>query len=765
MNHLSIFPTPLEQLRVIAQYFDLTIPNKKALDDKAHDKNMRLELMWSYINDTWYKPLKTLLPDELAESMNRHFCRYISHYLKMVGDVDVSGVSRKELMDILIKYFFPADIYLFLMDGIPSQYQFPDVIQLFNYERKSVETVLNWLKDDPTWYEYLSQLDKKEDKDRIERWRRGEYLPSFQAIKLLSKEKTHDWVKIKFWLLIARALDDIRHNGVKDVFNCLNFISYIERDLGSRFVPDALDMLTNKALYEIRQESHHLIMFQLDSYKNLCNLLSNSLQEKSEKVKDDAFRELNVARSIAESINRLEYETYIWDKMEARWHLFAGNLEKAIELYKKSFEQGLFCAGSNLKFIIQEAIVTTAYFEKSTGNSQRKLLAHLKNAMVMFSYEMPSFEQPTEKLNHKETVADWEVNMWANEFHRFFPRNSYFPNVDYPYLESSTHGYVTFEEVAQTKPDYKKPNKMINWQGKRMPQLVLHVLLHDERHEDYGNRLEYVQMLLANKADVNQLSSSNESALLLALEHMDLDETKASQDRRLFDLIKQYPHKKETVNAKTAKLEKYPLMQAVLTGRPDVVKTILEMGADADQVNYANTTPLYCCLTMMGKLSRGELKSKEIFKQVRDKSIYSEIQQEANRRYHAAYHGTGSGAVYFQNRMQLKNDEHNRLYNMMIDAMFQIQFENYAKYTSLEKLQEIVELLLKNGADPNYPHNLNGMNGYTPLMMAVEINNPVVFELLKQYGGDISLCGKTRNGYRFSCHDVKRKWKSDKIHL
>lgn len=764
MNHLPIFPTPLEQLRVITQYFDLPIPNKKALDDKVHDKNIRLELMWSYISETWYEPLKTLLSEELVETMNHHFCRYISNYLKIVGNRDVSGISRNELMDILIKYFFPKEVYSFLMNKIPEQYQFPDVTQLFNYKNKSVATVLNWLENDSTWQEYLSQLDTKEDKDKIERWRRGEYLPSFQAIKLLSKEKTHDWVKIKFWLLIARALDEVRKAEYDNVFHCLNLHIHVNQsDIN---IAHRLNIALDKAITDIQQKNNNLPHLKTNTFSNLYFNLLSLEKSKNNKMKDKALKELNFVRSVAKSENRLEYEVYMWDKLEARWHLFAGNLEKAVELYRKSFEQGLFCAGSNLKSIIHEAAVTTAYFEKSTGNSQRKLLAHLKNAMVMFSYEMPSFEQPSEKLNHKETVADWEVNMWANEFHRFFPRNTYFPNVDYPYLDSQMNGLITFEELAELKPDYKNPNKKINFQSKKMPQIALFTLLHDERNEDLGNRIDIVEQLLLNGADVNQLSSYNESALLIALEKMDLKAIMpiASQDKRLFDLIVQYPHTKETINAKTAKLEKYPLMQAVLTGRPDVVKTIVQMGADVDQINHTNTTPLYQCLTMMCELHKGKLETEEMLNNYLDINFHSEIQQESFRRHHAASSGLGLGAFYSQNKPDFKKKKYQHIWKRLMDTIVKSLFKNYTEYTSMDKLQEIAKILLEAGADPNYPHKGNGMNGYTPLMMAIESNNPVVFELMKQYGGDTSLCVHTPMGLT-SCHDIKMRWKSDKIHL
>ena len=83
-----------------------------------------------------------------------------------------------------------------------------------------------------------------------------------------------------------------------------------------------------------------------------------------------------------------------------------------------------------------------------------------------------------------------------------------------------------------------------------------------------------------------------------------------------------------------------------------------------------------------------------------------------------------------------------------------------------DSLYEIAKLLLENGADPNYGHNINGLIGNTPLMMAIENKAFDMLKLLIEYGGDPTLIGrgKTSIDYpQFNCWDVAEFYKADEI--
>lgn len=213
MNSLPTLPTPLEQLRTFAQCLDLPIGNKKALDDKVYDKNVRMELINSMITNVVSDNLKSMLPIKLGGGISDYFFNYINHYLKKcVGVVSFDGISRDELLPILTKYAFSTNTVIFLTNELPEEYQFDNLKELFCYDKKSVNVILNWLDDNQEWQSYLSTLKTKEEKDKIERWRRGEYLLSFQAIKLLSNQKkTKNGKKSNFgcwWLVLWMKLEN-----------------------------------------------------------------------------------------------------------------------------------------------------------------------------------------------------------------------------------------------------------------------------------------------------------------------------------------------------------------------------------------------------------------------------------------------------------------------------------------------------------------------------------------------------------------------------
>jgi ankyrin repeat protein len=56
--------------------------------------------------------------------------------------------------------------------------------------------------------------------------------------------------------------------------------------------------------------------------------------------------------------------------------------------------------------------------------------------------------------------------------------------------------------------------------------------------------------------------------------------------------------------------------------------------------------------------------------------------------------------------------------------------DQYMKVCTKEKMFKIADMLLRWGADPNFRHDINGLKGYTPLMLAAEKNNLELFKLM-----------------------------------
>lgn len=759
-NTSSAFPTVLEQLRNLASFFDLPIKkSKKELDELVYNKTIHPKKQQRFINDVWQEPINKLLPE-----IGKYFTliEHFSDYQSMVAHISVDGLNRDELIPILAKYYFAPAAYWFIAFRLPEYYRFPDISDLLTLDKYSVETVFNWLEQDPVWQEYITSLDK-DGKDKLNRWKRCEFLYSYQEIiRLGNKTNKMVWEKIKCWLLIARTLDAIRRNETAANFflglQQSHQFCQIEKRNKALFSASA-SLLQQEIVYRQQIANKEFAKKTAQSYAELRMIHLSQNKPKSAESKETAWRELTISRAVSEHFNRQESIKYHWDWLEARWHLLSGNLEKAVEKYTQAFDGALFRAGKDLEEIIQEALVAAAFLEIQHKKTQRKLLAHLKNAAVMFGYELAAVHTETEKMNHKEVVAEWEVDLWARAFGLVFPQQGWFEGTDYSVLHSRLVDLSVFE-YTKIKPDYKNPNKVISIKGaKRMPQLVYFSMLWscaNNAPSHYGNPDEIfsiIQKLLNSGADVNKLSSLNESALLFALENLNLLELPCvKQNRKLFDLLVKYPHSRQTINTQTSKKQKYPLRLAVESGRADVVQQILEMGAEVDLVNFEKITPLYFCIGMLSKFNAH--KAKELLQKVDLNNI---LQQEWFRRH-------SEKTFYTLQSAYSTDDKNNRLLELVTDTSLKVIEAQLNCYSSIKSLQQIVQLLLNAGANPNEPHNLSLIKGYTPLMLAIEGNYAEIFEMMVKAGGDTSLTFLF-DGQKKSCADIKEHWGSEDILL
>lgn len=354
-------------------------------------------------------------------------------------------------------------------------------------------------------------------------------------------------------------------------------------------------------------------------------------------------------------------------------------------------------------------------------NQDRPFLKMMKNYGILFNLfgkPIKPIESSTDRIppvnkysrTMETIVEDWEVKQWANNFFKIFPSKflkniesieQYHTNVDLP---------IFIEQGKEPKEPIKPYKKNFQLDTKIFPQLAWFT---------YTGNINAVKTLLESNVNVNSLTSSSESALLFAIEAMvPLNRPyKPEIGKELFDLISQYPHDKKTINTPTDQQKITCLGQAVWTGNPEIVEKIIKMGAEIDALMSTDRkTALYRVVQYCNGLSQ----------KLGEKLKYTPETIDGIRRGNEFFRGMTNDQVirvWFATQQNPLIQASEERYQKHINEL-------YKKVCTKEKMLKIADVLLRWGADPNLPHDINGIKGYTPLMFAAEKNNLELFKLM-----------------------------------
>ena len=364
-------------------------------------------------------------------------------------------------------------------------------------------------------------------------------------------------------------------------------------------------------------------------------------------------------------------------------------------------------------------------------------LKRLKNMGMLFG----RFDEPIDAQNSKASkkyktpeVEDWEVVQWARDFERYFPESLFFDGVQ-PVKSGTTlnHGMISFEpeDYERQLKHWRDPIKQLkNIGGKQVTALIYFTAM---------GKVEEVEALIKMGADVNILSSSNDSALLIALQRTKLPEC-GPPDLRLFELISSVEHTSETLNMPTDKRKHTILGFAVDTQIPYVVDKVLSMGVTPDmRCDVDQITPLYKVINSHASLSSFGGVERML------KNPTPELLDSIRR--HAPWLAGIDNFTAEQNISRLFQNPRYMDIGRELLGFLPPQMDKYS-------LMAIIESLLDHGADPNHLHNLNGWRGFTPLMLAAELNLPEVVKLLCAKGASSSLKASAPDGRKVDALDV-----------
>ncbi len=554
---------PAEVVRAIARAID-SKNDSESLDNKCHDLYLSKNELDQLINIHIHKVIERVeLKKSVENELKALVAQMFDDYLKIVATYNLSERNRDDIGPWIIEAFFcPHLINIVSFLGVRTKpFQKSDYIELMTDTSTSLELAFKIVEERVKgWSAFYASLSKG-DKDKITAWRRGADLPS--RTSLMSIFNTQNAPKnVLVFLLTARAIEYFKRSHESDIFN-----QYIEQ-------PRSLDssmVMFEEAIFALETRDTDYV---------------HRLFEKN----DDKFRN---------SISAIIMELLAYSVAS-----FAKNdLEQAKKRFIDAFDLSLYRSGHICEKVIEVGFVIASWQE----TPDMTLISKLKSVQNLYGYTLPTIVTEDTKRKKENLVEDWEINMWRSNAQRVF--NEFKVELPEKYQVSSAilPIHLNAKELAL---DLKKPNKKVklndnsklhrdkNKKKQVTTQLIWNTLLED---------LNAVNKLLQAGADINILSDNNESALLIALQYMNLTEPHEPDDS-FYQALKGLEYTPKTINAVTAKKHLFPLLSAVQTGRPDVVEHIVNLGADVNQKGGgSHLDALTMCISLIGTIKNSKL--------------------------------------------------------------------------------------------------------------------------------------------------------------
>ncbi len=706
------YPTHIEAIRSLAKVLGIKAGNKQ-LDDKAKDKVADYRLVNEFANEIFVYISKQF-GTQLSKALQQHFALYLNEYISLLSTTYADGLSRQNMKAILSKTIWSK----YVVKSIESAYGLlsgikPSITTLFSAHTSCTSQTISWLEDrEAGWTRFYNKLDK-ENKAKIKAWKEAEHIPDVQSIVSLQSWSSGlwpeqvDWQKVRILLFIAMVIDRIaKEEGASLLFEECRVLSW-----GAN---------STKTFGELVSEHQQEYKNRISTLLPLIGKIQEGLKRTTVKIEGhfkyykSALAELEQQLSV--EVHKSHF-SYWLDWHKARMYVLNGQLEEAHQLYKLAFDGCLFRAGINQKMIIEEAIVVAA----SLGKPDKVFLKHLKNAQLTSKYDIPSVQNNESSNKFSDIIEDWEVQNWKASFFLVFPKAGMFPGTNIPDVKANV-GLNIIGGIDAIKPDYRNPNRKLKigeaWK-KTYPQLVWFSEM---------EKSEIVERLLVEGANVNMVSSSGDTAILMALETLNLRAMPLrSLDDTCFNLLAEYPHSKETLNRSTDKKRLLPLISAVESGKPEIVQKVLDMGADVNCRGLSDyQTALNVALKMIGIAKDPNV----YWNKVANMELSPEV-LDSIRRHNPGM--TGFSLEHQQSQIEAQNN--NPLFQKISNSLLKVLPELIDNRIDLESMRRIARLLIKAGADVNAEHTAP-IKGYTPLMLAAELNETVLFNEMLNEGGD-----------------------------
>ena len=732
------FPTQGEILKVIVTALGTKQKNKK-LDRLALEGDFEYSLPEKLIDELVYNPLKKYCNEELAEFFRTNVQNIIREYMTIVSSVSLGSSSRAESFPILIKNLFckqsaeMAHDFHGYFGGVKPELLLDMNTSVFN-------SVFVWAQEHVSGFDQAFSSLQEEEKKLFMRWSSGKTVPQLSSIKLLVEKMVKrdsinksDGENLKKHLLVSRVICSISSCdfGGEYITASRQFLN-TDNNLDIRLMLDSADS-------KVAEELSELYSVATDIERKLDLSLF-----KNEGDKGEVALSLNLFESDLGDISRKGVMPCLLEWYRGRWNLLSGDHKQAKVHYESAVQLSLYRT-ARFSEILSEALPLAAKMQ------DKVFMNRLKNQALAFGiYKQPELKASEQKGNvvkKNALVQKWEVEAWQNAFSTIFPDSGCFPDNSDIELHVPNLPFIDQQsKLHKKKPDLRYPNRKITSDFivgnniRKYPQLVWHCI---------WNHVDHVETLLEKGADVNLLSDTHDSALIVSI--MEIVKT---GDKRCFNLIKKHPHHPEGINAVTEKYRRTALLMAVDSGCPDVVRTVLELGANVDQqgLNF-DLTALHHCLECI----RFALDPEEGFRYMMNPNPNDPVFIEAMRRTSGGLLGVTDEQIKRSIIDQGNGEKNKKLKEQVVRSNYRSQKKRF----QYDRLIEIAHILLKHGANPNRPSR--ALREYTPLLLAAELDEVELFNEMIRKGGDVKQVFGAANGRFPDCMEIAKHYNSTQV--
>ncbi len=736
----NTFPTTIEIVRDLFSHMDTK--SQLSETDSKHLDGSSNKLFTSHYDVDLF--LDQLCPKEFSDRTNLQFTTLLKRnvldrynamllHARLTAIMDVDSIRKAVWSNYLVPALYKLiEFCISQMDFIPHWKGNNFIQESLSYLKNTDQNFTQFLKSD---------VLSTDEKNYISKFGRPDAFPTPSTLKRLFLTKNESSQAHYELLCFARLLQALK---IKYGFSLQhgNFIQFLAEQHNQKLksyhiTQHDTQALTFRAMAIANSQTHFPFLMEIPlSYQKLTQVFFDRTYVKRIDQTDTYLASM-VYSSTGETTFQLnilminQIDKYLTEHHEVGHLLPYIHWAKAINLvYQYQFKEALteyeLCLDGLLyrdmryiKILLNEMLCIASLLE-----SQNKLIGKISNLTIQFDLKVGIFD-PIERPDRFKTefvFEEWEKESTLVGFFKYFTAETFSDNGTE--INKLIPKIGNLAVPMDINPDFKKVNASIFIdieQRRKWSQLHYFVAMGD---------FSTAKQLIESGADVNKLTPTNDTVILLALRYI------LSRENEVLDFIRfvfKRGFNKTLLNIRTSKKQTCPLNLAVEENLPKLAKLLLENGSNPNITGLYGISMLYQNLSVIGLLNGHKVE------QDNDKYLADSIRRHSN---------SCSDIEAYKQLQSLPNHDSRK-----------VLFEEVKKFSLTDKkicdAYEIFELLLQYGADPNQNTAQYPIKGYTPLMLAVEKDNTYAVDLMLKHGAQLEQSYvKADEGHRIFLREI-----------